>query len=94
MHPDPGSGHVQHSDLVGWTRGPGPDGPSPTPATPAPRAGDADAGRAALAMRREPDDALSPERLAELRGRVRRGVYGSRAVVDLVARRLLQSGDV
>jgi hypothetical protein len=44
--------------------------------------------------RREPDDALSPERLAELRGRVHRGVYGSRAVVDLVARRLLQSGDV
>jgi hypothetical protein len=93
MHPDPGRGHVQHSDLVGWTRGPGPDGPSPTPATPATRDDRADAGRA-LAMRREPDDALSPERLAELRGRVHRGVYGSRAVVDLVARRLLQSGDV
>ena len=93
MHPDPGSGHVQHSDLVGWTRRPGPDVPSPTPATPAARDDGADAGRA-LAMRREPDDALSPERLAELRGRVHRGVYGSRAVVDLVARRLLQSGDV
>lgn len=37
---------------------------------------------------------LSPERLAELRGRVLSGAYASLEVVDQVARRMLQRGDL
>lgn len=37
---------------------------------------------------------LSPERVAELRQRVLSGAYNSLGVVDQVARRMLQAGDV
>ena len=57
-----------------------------------------DAGRAMAAQGPESGEAarpeLSPERLAELRQRVLSGAYDSLAVVDQVARRMLQRGDV
>ena len=56
-----------------------------------------DAGRALAAQRggeAEGSGAMSAERLAELRQRVLGGAYNSLDVVDQVARRMLQSGDV
>jgi len=55
-----------------------------------------DAGRA-LAASDGTDRAsneMSPERVAELRQRVLSGAYNSLGVVDQVARRMLQAGDV
>ena len=37
---------------------------------------------------------LTPERIAELRQRIREGVYDSPAVAEEVARRVLESGDL
>ena len=57
-----------------------------------------DAGRAMAAQGPESGESaraeLTPERLAELRHRVLSGAYDSLAVVDQVARRMLQRGDV
>ncbi len=56
-----------------------------------------DAGRALAAQRggeSEASGAMSAERLAELRQRVLGGAYNSLDVVDQVARRMLQSGDI
>lgn len=59
-----------------------------------------DAGRALAAQSGQAEGAgearreLSPERLGELRQRVLSGAYDSLAVVDQIARRMLQSGDV
>jgi hypothetical protein len=39
-------------------------------------------------------DELTPERISELRQRIRDGVYDSPAMADEVARRLLDSGDL
>jgi len=36
---------------------------------------------------------LTPERMAEIRGRIQAGAYNSLAVVDEVARRILDNGD-
>ncbi len=58
-----------------------------------------DAGPA-LAQRVDPSDRsearakLSPERTAEIRTRVLQGAYNSLEVVDQVARRMLESGDI
>jgi hypothetical protein len=38
--------------------------------------------------------ALTPERIAEVRHRILSGAYGDAAVVDAVARRIQQSGDL
>ena len=57
-----------------------------------------DAGRAMAAQGAGEGEAaraeLSPERLAELRQRVLSGAYDSLQVVDQVARRMLERGDV
>lgn len=56
-----------------------------------------DAGRALAAQDGSAPNAsreLSAERLAELRQRVLGGAYNSLGVVDQVARRMLQAGDV
>jgi hypothetical protein len=63
------------------------DAPSATPvAGPA-----APAGAQAPAAARE---AMSPERVADLRRKVLEGAYNQTAVVDQVARRLLETGEV
>jgi len=49
-----------------------------------------DAGRAVSAT----GAGLTPERMAEIRGRIQEGAYNSLAVVDEVARRILETGDV
>lgn len=54
-----------------------------------------EAGRA-MAMQQEvaaEGETLTPERLAELRERIREGDYNQPEVAALVARRLLESGD-
>lgn len=38
--------------------------------------------------------ALTPERIAEVRQRILRGAYDQASVVEAVARRILQSGDL
>lgn len=53
-----------------------------------------DAGRARAAQGGEAATELGPDRIAELRQRVLGGAYDSLAVVDQVARRLLDTGDV
>lgn len=52
-----------------------------------------DAGRH-LADRLEQQDALDPERVAELRTKVLTGAYNTLDVVDQVARRILTRGDL
>ncbi len=52
-----------------------------------------DAGRA-LAAREGSTTALNPERAAQIRQRVLDGAYNSLGVVDEVARRILNSGDL
>jgi hypothetical protein len=42
----------------------------------------------------ERDDALPPDRIAELRIRITSGAYDTAAAVDAVARRIMMSGDV
>jgi negative regulator of flagellin synthesis FlgM len=68
-------------------------------ATPAPRNDKvqiSDAGRALAAKATDAPDAgtLSPERVAELRQKVLLGAYNSVQMVDEVARRILDRGDV
>lgn len=46
------------------------------------------------AVRRPLRTELSPERIAEVRRRIREGVYNSGAMADEVAWRILRSGDV
>jgi len=52
-----------------------------------------DAGRNLSAIENE-KSSLSPERLTELRTRVLDGAYDSLEVVELIARRILATGDV
>ena len=81
---------------------------SPTPTVGGDQAGPAEARRtrrdsvelspAAQAMTTGATDqataSLSPERLAEIRHRIQSGAYDSLAVVDEVARRILDRGDI
>ncbi len=56
-----------------------------------------DAGRALSAQVEEKDGArasLSPERVAQIRQRIFEGAYNSVEVVDEVARRMLDRGDI
>ena len=53
-----------------------------------------EAGRALAAKGAEGSGEMSADRVAELRQRVLGGAYNSLEVVDQVARRLLDSGDV
>lgn len=69
------------------------------PTAPGSRAGDrveiSDEGRAlAAANTHGRDGALSPERVSELRQRVLAGAYNSVQVVDEIARRMLDRGDI
>jgi anti-sigma28 factor (negative regulator of flagellin synthesis) len=78
--------------------------PAPTqPVAPIGRAGDkvqiSDAGRALAARETEAMDAkgraeLGPERVTEIRQRILEGAYNSIEVVDEVARRMLERGDI
>jgi hypothetical protein len=102
MRINPGSTPLQQADLVTRTREAGAGASSTAPAAPAApatrtdRVEISDAGRALAAQGPEatPAEGMSPERLAELRQRVLGGAYNSLAVVDQIARRMLQSGDV
>jgi hypothetical protein len=53
-----------------------------------------DAGRALAARDGDATSGLSPARAASIRGRVLSGAYDTLEVVDSVARRLLDSGDL
>lgn len=53
-----------------------------------------DAGRALAARDGEQSTGLDPARAARIRGRVLSGAYDTLEVVDAVARRLLDSGDL
>ena len=53
-----------------------------------------DAARAALAGTSSTEGSLSPERTAELRKKVLEGAYNSLNVVDHVAKRIIERGDV
>jgi hypothetical protein len=53
-----------------------------------------DAGRALAARDGDGTSGLSPARAASIRGRVLSGAYDTLEVVDSVARRLLDSGDL
>jgi hypothetical protein len=71
------------------------------PTSPAPSATDrsdkveiSDAGRALAARDGEETRGLDPARAARIRGRVLSGAYDTLEVVDAVARRLLDSGDL
>jgi negative regulator of flagellin synthesis FlgM len=71
------------------------------PVTPAGRSGDkvqiSDAGRALAARANESVDArgeLTAERVGEIRQRILEGAYNSMEVVDEVARRMLERGDI
>jgi len=89
-------------------RGQGVDGVKPetanrqavTPAAAASRSDQvqiSDAGRALSAQVEGPGgarEALSPERVAKIRQRVLEGAYNSVEVVEEVARRMLQRGDI
>lgn len=78
--------------------------PAPTqPVAPIGRAGDkvqiSDAGRALAARETASLDAtgraeLSSERIGEIRQRILEGAYNSMEVVDEVARRMLERGDI
>ena len=71
------------------------------PVTPVGRSGDqvqiSDAGRALAARANESLDArgeLTAERVGEIRQRILEGAYNSMDVVDEVARRMLERGDI
>jgi negative regulator of flagellin synthesis FlgM len=71
------------------------------PASPVPSGADrsdrveiSDAGRALSAREGEGRRGLDPARAAQIRGRVLSGAYDTLEVVDAVARRLLDSGDL
>ena len=98
------SAEVQQAELANRAREtarPAPAGGAPTqPVAPAARTDRveiSDAGRA-LAAQDGPESGgraeMSPERVAELRQRVLSGAYDSLQVVDQVARRMLDAGDV
>jgi hypothetical protein len=53
-----------------------------------------DAGRALAARDRDAASGLDPARAAKIRGRILSGAYDTLEVVDAVARRLLDSGDL
>ena len=53
-----------------------------------------DAGRALAAREGDAPSGLDPARAASIRGRVLSGAYDTLEVVDSVARRLLDSGDL
>ena len=53
-----------------------------------------DAGRALAAREGDGRRGLDPARAAQIRGRVLSGAYDTLEVVDAVARRLLDSGDL
>lgn len=56
-----------------------------------------DAGRALAAQMESKDSvrgSMSPERIAEIRQRILEGAYNSTEVVEEVARRMLQRGDI
>jgi hypothetical protein len=104
MRINPNNSQVHQAELASRTR----ETASPTPAAGTPAAPVAatprtdrveisEAGRALAAQQggeAEAGGAMSAERLAELRQRVLGGAYNSLDVVDQVARRMLQSGDV
>ena len=105
MRINPSSGQLQQAEQASRIRETGaratqPAGTPTVPAAPASRADRveiSDAGRA-LAAHGGADAVaggdMSAERLAELRQRVLGGAYNSLDVVDQVARRMLQSGDL
>ena len=71
------------------------------PIAPAPSAVDrsdkveiSDAGRALAARDGDESQGLDPARAARIRGRILSGAYDTLEVVDAVARRLLDSGDL
>jgi negative regulator of flagellin synthesis FlgM len=71
------------------------------PIAPAPSAADrsdkveiSDAGRALAARDGDESSGLDPARAARIRGRILNGAYDTLEVVDAVARRLLDSGDL
>ena len=75
----------------------------PSSSAPAPRSDQvqiSDAGRAlasqaaASAGNAVETQGLTPERIAEIRGRILEGAYDSVEVVDQVARRMLEHGDI
>ena len=102
MRINPNGNTVQQAEQVSRVRESAnratPAGGSPaTPAT-APARVDrveiSDAGRALAAQGGEATGELGADRVAELRQRVLSGAYNSLDVVDQVARRLLDTGDV
>ncbi len=73
---------------------PGDGGPVPgTPPVKSDSVQISDAGRH-LAGRLEQQEALDPERVAELRTKVLTGAYNTLDVVDQVARRIISRGDL
>ncbi len=69
-----------------------------TPVAPVPKADSVQFSESGKTMARklqsEQRDALDPERTAELRRKVLTGAYNTLDVVDQVARRILQRGDL
>ncbi|HEX6924996.1 MAG TPA: flagellar biosynthesis anti-sigma factor FlgM [Longimicrobiaceae bacterium] len=94
------SGYAQGSR--GSTEGAARPVPSAQPVAPASRGGDrveiSEAGRALAARQADNLDArvseLTPERVEEIRQRILEGAYNSIQVVDTVARRMLERGDI
>ena len=85
---------------VGGVQGPATDASSPQPSGTAGSSGRSDsvqisdAGRALATSGPSGTGSLSAERVAELRKRVLEGAYNSANVVDQVAKRILERGDV
>ncbi len=69
-----------------------------TPVAPAPRTDSVQLSESGKSMARKLDteyrETLDPERTAELRRKVLEGAYNTLDVVDQVARRILQRGDL
>lgn len=93
----------RRTELANGVQGAGESSRKAAPAQPAvPARGSdkvqiSDAGRALAAQETgtaEKKEALSPERVAEIRQRVLEGAYNSVEVVDQVARRMLERGDI
>lgn len=53
-----------------------------------------DAGRALAAQASEGKGELTPERISEIRERILSGAYNSLEIVEQVARKMLESGDI
>jgi negative regulator of flagellin synthesis FlgM len=74
-----------------------PVGPAPSTLDRSDRVEISDAGRALAARDRDPaqqSTGLDPARAEQIRGRILSGAYDTLEVVDAVARRLLDSGDL